>query len=381
MNLAEVNALAVLPNGDVIEAGRFAAVGGVTANNIARWSAASNALSPLGTGLSGTAGAYVAALAVMPNGDVVAGGRFTTAGGVAANYIAKWNGSAWAPLGAGMDGASGVVESLIVMPNGDLIAGGDFTNAGAGPASHIARWNGTQWSSLGAGMDFSVYAMAVLPNGTLVAGGGSIAQWNGTQWSSLGTGATGIIYALKILPDGDLIAAGMFYFYIDPPPQIPAYNIARWNGATWARLGNGLHGADEQVFALATLPNGDLVAAGDFALAGTVAARNVARWNGTAWAAMGTGTESIVYALATLHNGDLLAGGPQSANGSYVVRWSTRATCPADFDCSGGVGVQDIFDFLNAWLSLDPRADFNGVGGVTTQDIFDFLNAWFAGCP
>ena len=28
---------------------------------------------------------------------------FTTAGGVAANYIAKWNGSAWSALGSGMD--------------------------------------------------------------------------------------------------------------------------------------------------------------------------------------------------------------------------------------------------------------------------------------
>ena len=35
--------------------------------------------------------------------DLYAGGCFTTAGGSAANYIAKWNGSAWSALGSGMN--------------------------------------------------------------------------------------------------------------------------------------------------------------------------------------------------------------------------------------------------------------------------------------
>ena len=31
-------------------------------------------------------------------------------------------------------------------------------------------------------------------------------------------------------------------------------------------------------------------------------------------------------------------------------------------------------------VTITCRADFNG-GGLSVQDIFDFLNAWFAGCP
>lgn len=54
--------------------------------------------------------------------------------------------------------------------------------------------------------------------------------------------------------------------------------------------------------------------------------------------------------------------------------------CPANFDGVGGLGVQDIFGFLNAWFALDPRADFDASGSTTVQDIFTFLNAWFAGC-
>ena len=35
--------------------------------------------------------------------NLYAGGYFTTAGGVTANYIAKWDGSAWSALGSGMN--------------------------------------------------------------------------------------------------------------------------------------------------------------------------------------------------------------------------------------------------------------------------------------
>ncbi len=69
-------------------------------------------------------------------------------------------------------------------------------------------------------------------------------------------------------------------------------------------------------------------------------------------------------------------GGP-NARGIVYLR---PLPCVADFNMSGGLEVQDIFDFLNAWFAGDPRADING-GGLAVQDIFDFLNLWFAGCP
>lgn len=55
--------------------------------------------------------------------------------------------------------------------------------------------------------------------------------------------------------------------------------------------------------------------------------------------------------------------------------------CVADFNGSGQVSVQDIFDFLAAYFMGDARADVNGSGAITVQDIFDFLAAYFMGCP
>src|SRR6185436_5932460 len=109
-----------------------------------------------GTGGGGFFGALVYALAVSGS-DLYAGGEFTTAGGIGATNIAKWDGSSWSPLGLGMNGE---VYALAVSGT-NLYAGGTFTMAGGNPASRIARWNGSSWSPLGLGMNDWVLALAV----------------------------------------------------------------------------------------------------------------------------------------------------------------------------------------------------------------------------
>ena len=136
MNKA-VNALAVLDDGTgpaLFAGGTFTTAGGVTARAVAKWDGTS--WSALGSGWNGN----VHALTGLLNGDLVAGGAFTTAGGVSANYIARWNGTSWSALGSGMDFP---VRALTTLPNGDVVAGGDFTTAGGVSANNIARWNGT----------------------------------------------------------------------------------------------------------------------------------------------------------------------------------------------------------------------------------------------
>jgi hypothetical protein len=103
---------------------------------------------------------YVLALAVSGS-NLYAGGIFTTAGGVPANYIAKWNGSSWSALGSGMNNW---VQALAVSGS-DLYAGGSFTTAGGTTANSIAKWNGNSWAPLDSGMGGSfpsVWALAAL---------------------------------------------------------------------------------------------------------------------------------------------------------------------------------------------------------------------------
>jgi hypothetical protein len=141
----------------------------------------------------------VSALAAIGS-DLYAGGDFTAAGFMLANYIAKWDGSSWSPLGSGMGGAHPTIEDLAVSGS-DLYAGGRFTTAGGVSANNVAKWDGSTWSALGSGTDNPVRTLAVsgsdlYAGGYLTAAGGvsanHIAKWDGSTWSALGTGTYGV---------------------------------------------------------------------------------------------------------------------------------------------------------------------------------------------
>jgi hypothetical protein len=78
----------------------------------------------------------VGKLALAANGDLYAGGYFVQAGGVAASHLAKWNGTAWSPLGTGISvGASGLrieLPAIAVGPDSKVYVGGNFTSVGDG---------------------------------------------------------------------------------------------------------------------------------------------------------------------------------------------------------------------------------------------------------
>jgi hypothetical protein len=159
--------LALDSSGNLYAGGTFTTAGGVAANRIAKWNG--SAWSALGTGMSGGTDPYVYALALDSSGNLYAGGSFTTAGGVAANRIAKWNGTAWSTLGTGMNSA---VNTLALDSSGNLYAGGNFTTAGGvANTAYIAKWNGTAWSALDTGMNSTVNALALGSSGNVYAGG------------------------------------------------------------------------------------------------------------------------------------------------------------------------------------------------------------------
>lgn len=54
--------------------------------------------------------------------------------------------------------------------------------------------------------------------------------------------------------------------------------------------------------------------------------------------------------------------------------------CAGDFDRSGTLTLQDLFDFIGAFFRQERLADVNASGAVTVQDLFDYLTAYFAGC-
>ncbi|MFN0244880.1 MAG: hypothetical protein ACKVWV_18510 [Planctomycetota bacterium] len=151
-----VQALAVHDDGtgngpELYVAGSYANLGPVQVNNVGKWR--SGACGPCGSTLAGGMNGSVVALSVFDeqrSGDpqLVAGGGFTIAGGVAAENVARWNGHAWLPMGEGLPG---FVTALVVFDEG---AGAAPVLYAAGqralPArAYLARWDGAHWTQVG----------------------------------------------------------------------------------------------------------------------------------------------------------------------------------------------------------------------------------------
>lgn len=258
------------------------------------------------------------------NGDLIAGGTFQWDQGLNTqlNNIARWDGTAWRPLGSGVNS---IVYALTVY-NGDLIAGGYFSDAGGINVNYIARWDGTNWQPMGSGMGgggtFYPYVMALtVYNDTLIAGGYfttaggvsalRIAGWDGSQWHALAEGMGGggtitpSVHSLTVYND-ELIVGGTF----TEAGPIPAKNIARWDGSDWYQLGSGLDGVRTNAL---TVYNDNLFAGGGFTTAGGNPAYRIARWDGVVWDQPGEGFNTDVHSLTTFNHGShgevLVAGG------------------------------------------------------------------------
>ena len=174
-------------------AGPFTALGGAAAGGVGRFDGI--AIHTLAGGVSGAPSIF--AVNVLRTGDLgdgaalYVGGAFTQAGALPASGIARWNGSEWSALGAGVIGSQTSVDSMIVHDEGlgggaELCVGGSFSTAGGLPTAGAARWNGVSWRTLAGGFVGRVRAFAVHDEG-----GGAKDLYAGGDFVSAG-GATAV---------------------------------------------------------------------------------------------------------------------------------------------------------------------------------------------
>ena len=285
--------------------GDFTDAAGIpTADHIARWSGGAwSALGSNGHGDGALNNHYVFALAV--SGPILyVGGDFTDAAGIAtADHVARWNGSAWSALGSNGSGNGAINNTVyaLAVSGSDLYAGGYFTDAaGILTADFVARWNGSAWSALGSNgagngaICGDVDALAVSASGVYVGGNfidvagiptaDFVARWNGSAWSALGSNGHGDgalnnwVHALAV-SGTDVYVGGYFY---NAAGITTADDIAKWNGSAWSALGSNGHGDGAipgDVEALVVSGPG-LFVGGTFGdIAGVVTADYIVKWS------------------------------------------------------------------------------------------------------
>jgi uncharacterized delta-60 repeat protein len=190
----DVVALAVQPDGKILVGGTFTTLGGggtgtTTRNRIGRL----NADGSLDTSFDPGANDAVLAFALQPDGKILVGGNFTMLGGGGTGTTARAvigrlnaNGSLDTSFNPG---ANNSVGELAMQPDGKILVGGAFTMLGGGGSGTTARnrigrlhIDGSLDTSFDAGADNIVRALAVQPDGKILAGG---------DFTLLGGGGTG----------------------------------------------------------------------------------------------------------------------------------------------------------------------------------------------
>ena len=261
--------LALLAHGELLIAGgMFTSVGDVPALHVAAWDGAS--WSAMGGGVP----AVVEALGEY-QGELFAGPY-------------RWTGSAW----VNELQTNGPVYALCEW-NGDLYAAGDFSTARGVAAAGIVRWDGTSCHALGTGLthlngnQMDGYALAVY-GGSLVVGGNfyraggvavwHLASWDGADFHDFAPGLRGAnswygVYSLAVA--GIQLFAGGRITHVD----LDLVGIGRFDGAQWHTLGSGIAGdpSDWNAFDLLVADH-TLYLAGAFNLAGGRPSSHVAAW-------------------------------------------------------------------------------------------------------
>lgn len=375
----------VFDGSDVIVGGRFdaAGVGFIEAHHVARWSPTAG-WSQVGGGVANEVGIIVEhergvhSLAMAPDGTLWVGGLFSRAGDVAAMNVVSVASDNTASAVVGprpTNGVAGMVNALATMADGTLVAGGEFSFAGRTAADRLAAWNGTEWAPILGGLGGFVNDIRVLGNGTIAVAGrdlqsgdtylGAVAfyrdnAWQapagspifgiglvvhedasdriwlggslydesfnekqlfvleGGAWSSGGDfkvaspfGDLGGMVRAIVEYDGKLVIAGQF----DQVDGVAARHIVTEGDAGgWEELGGITKEGLVWVNTLAVHPTLGLVVGGPFDTIGGAEIPNLAAWNGSEWSAIGTGVSHVgnfvfVTKVLPYRDGLFVAGG------------------------------------------------------------------------
>lgn len=265
------------------------------------------------------------------NGSLYAGGCFTVNG---IHNVAKWTGSAWSPIGEGLQGVTGQEVRALCIYQGSLIAGGNFTQSGSSALAKVAKLVGNGWTQVGGGAptncSSAVNALAVHSSVLYVAGEGSapfinnLDLFNGV-WNNMPNGITSGtgIYALQSFKYPNAQTPTLF---IGGAFSAPFSLCCTYSNSFWGTALNSFTGTKVNCL-LASSAGTGASAVGSIYAGGVFTVQsvsNLAKKTITGpWAAEGTNTFNNAVLAMCFFNGYVVAGGDFTSPGTNVARFAT----------------------------------------------------------
>ncbi|NVB79242.1 MAG: hypothetical protein HOV81_12645 [Kofleriaceae bacterium] len=163
-----------------------------------------------------------------------------------AGYLARMDGETITMIEQGFDSAVNLIEPISA---NDVVVAGSFSKVGSVDVSRIARWNGSTWSALGAGLPATPTALAHDANTVYASTINEGAQYllgafDGTSWKELATPGSGLtpeeffnFNEIKAI-DGGVVAVGTAWLDNDTTKRGA---IVYRNGKFEALGGAGVH--------------------------------------------------------------------------------------------------------------------------------------------
>ncbi|MFV8358660.1 delta-60 repeat domain-containing protein, partial [Flavobacterium sp. XS1P32] len=217
------------PDGKILLGGAFTSFNGVTASRLIRLNNDGSIDATFNTQIAASSG-IVYSLALQSNGSIIVAGSFTKYNGVTANRVVRLlaSGTVDTDFVIGL-GASGVVEEVQMQPDGKIILSGSFDFFNGISNSKIIRLNadGSPDPSFttGVGFNATVSALAIQPDGKIIAGGDFVSyngntankiirlntdgSIDGTFVSGLGF-SSGVVEVIKLSAIGFIAVGGSF---------------------------------------------------------------------------------------------------------------------------------------------------------------------------
>ena len=175
----------LLPNGKILVGGQFSSYNGELANTIARLNSDGTQdlsfLNPAGPGNDG----YPDTMKLQPDGKILLGGGFAFYDGSYVNGIVRLNsdGTRDTTFNTGTGFASSGPIAIAIQPDGKILAVGDFTSFNGTPQTRITRLNadGSRDTTFNTGTGFNATVRAILvePDGKIIVSG-DFTNYNGS---------------------------------------------------------------------------------------------------------------------------------------------------------------------------------------------------------